>query len=124
MLRTAGPLWVFVAIAAGTSLYTWWRRGAVHPGARLAVAAGIFYSCGMFLIYLSTPYDLYWHLSTSAFRTMAVVRIGMIVTVYFCLTQLEQAPITTPVQLRSRADAPRPIGYGEVCTSPSSGGQA
>jgi hypothetical protein len=34
----------------------------------------------LFIIYLSTPYDLYWHLTTSAYRTM--MPIGLIIAFF------------------------------------------
>ena len=62
----------------------------------MALAASALYFAGMFAVYLSTPRDLYFHLTTSAGRTMAVVRIGLLVAVYFCLVELERAPARSP----------------------------
>ena len=44
------------------------------------VSTCLLYYCALFIIYLSTPYDLYWHLTTSAYRTM--MPIGLIIAFY------------------------------------------
>jgi hypothetical protein len=90
LLQTTGSLWLFVAVAVVTCLVTRLARGRLHPGALVALAASALYFAGMFVVYLSTPRDLYFHLTTSAGRTMAVVRMGLVVAVYFCLVDLEE----------------------------------
>lgn len=97
LLTTAGSIWVFAAMAGVTSLVARVRRGRLHPGALVALSSSILYFGGMVVVYLSTPRDLYFHLTTSAGRTMAVVRMGMLVAIYFCLVDLECAAARPPL---------------------------
>lgn len=47
------------------------------------------YFAGIFLIYMSTPHDLFWHLSSSTYRTMMPVNMSIITATYIVLTTLD-----------------------------------
>ena len=47
------------------------------------------YFAGMFLIYMSTPYDLLWHISSSVYRTMMTVNLSVITANYIVLATLD-----------------------------------
>lgn len=49
----------------------------------------IFYFMGIFVVYLSTPLDLTWHLQYSASRTMMAVNLCLIASTYITLRQIE-----------------------------------
>ena len=52
--------------------------------------AAILYAVALFLIYLSTPYDLIWHLNTSVSRTLLLVNGCVFIASYFILNQIEE----------------------------------
>ena len=54
-----------------------------------ALCIALIYAIVLFIVYLSTPYDLLWHLNTSVDRTMLPVNGGIIVGSYYILNQLE-----------------------------------
>lgn len=61
-------------------------RVPVPRAACVAALAAVIYFAGLYAVYLSTPYDLGFHLPTSAGRTVAVARIALFVSVYFLLS--------------------------------------
>jgi hypothetical protein len=78
-------------------LYAWRGRRQLHPGAVAATIAAVLHFCGMFVVYLSTPAELTFHLTTSAFRTMASTRVSLLVAIFFVLADLERpAPVEVP----------------------------
>ena len=54
-----------------------------------ALCVAFIYTIALFIVYLSTPYDLLWHLNTSIERTMLPVYGGIMVGCYYILKQLE-----------------------------------
>jgi hypothetical protein len=56
-----------------------------------ALITALVYYCGIVMIYLMTPSDLNWHLSTSVQRTMMTVSSCIIAGTYFVLKELEDA---------------------------------
>ena len=77
----------------------------ISAGATVAIATSVLYLSGIFFIYLATPANLQWHLSTSATRTMAVVLFGLFAGTYFLLQEIESLPddIPTDAELKSEA---------------------
>jgi hypothetical protein len=63
----------------------------MHPGALVAALTAMLHFCGMVVVYLSTPATLYFHLTTSATRTMASTRIALLVSMFFLLSEFETA---------------------------------
>lgn len=47
------------------------------------------YFVGLFLIYMSTPHNLFWHLNSSAYRTMMPVNMSIITVTYIVLTTID-----------------------------------
>lgn len=61
----------------------------VSTGATMAIVTSSLYFSGIFFIYMATPANLQWHLSTSATRTMGVVLFGLFAGIYFLLQEIE-----------------------------------
>jgi hypothetical protein len=55
----------------------------------LCVVVAFIYSTGMYLVYLSTPHELLWHLKTSVDRTMMVVNLSLIAATFVLITNME-----------------------------------
>jgi hypothetical protein len=66
-----------------------------------ALMAAIIYYFGMISIYVSTPYDLIWHLNTSINRTMLPVNGCIYVGCYFLLKKIENHEFTINKPLSS-----------------------
>lgn len=64
------------------------KRGIVKSSLPAIMAASV-YCVGMIIIYLLTPHDLAWHLSTSVNRTMLPINGGLFVACYFILNDIE-----------------------------------
>jgi hypothetical protein len=80
---------LLTVVVAAIVIFQWRRRLRLHPGAAVAALTAALYVCGLYAIYLSTPYNLYFHLTTSGTRTMATGTIALLVGVFFLLTDLE-----------------------------------
>jgi cytochrome c oxidase assembly factor CtaG len=50
------------------------------------------YACGMVFVYMATPSDLAWHLSTSVERTMLPVTLGLFASTYLTLESVLAGP--------------------------------
>jgi hypothetical protein len=87
----ANGLWVPAGLVAITMLFSIRHRWRIHPGARVAALTAMLHFCGMVVAYLSTPATLYFHLTTSATRTMASTRIAFLVSMFFLLSEFETA---------------------------------
>lgn len=68
--------WMLVPLLA---LAVLWRRVLERPLAAVALLAAMGYLGVLFLVYLSTPHDLVWHLQTSAIR----VRLPVVLLLFF-----------------------------------------
>jgi hypothetical protein len=90
LVSQATGLWVTCALVAGTALFTIYRKITLQHGALVAAGASILYATGLYAAYLSTPYGLNFHLTTSATRTMTTANMALIVSVFFLLTGLEK----------------------------------
>jgi hypothetical protein len=89
LTRRATVLWALSAILALTLLFSIHRRVKMPRAAALAATTALLYFCGMFAVYLSTPWSLTWHLLTSATRTMVTVSFGFLISLHFLLSALE-----------------------------------
>ncbi|MFA5323780.1 MAG: hypothetical protein WC373_14005 [Smithella sp.] len=56
-----------------------------------AFITAILYYCGMITIYLLTPHDINWHISTSVSRTMLTFSNCMLAGTFFILKEVEDA---------------------------------
>lgn len=56
----------------------------------LCITTAALYFSGLFIIYMATPYDLLWHVSSSAYRTMMAVNLSIIAATYITLTTVEK----------------------------------
>lgn len=77
----------------------------ISAGATVAIAASVLYLSGIFIIYLATPANLQWHLSTSATRTMTVVLFGLFAGTYFLLQEIENLSDDIPTDAELKAEA-------------------
>lgn len=82
-------------IAAGAAAAAAAFRVRVPAGFWLAVGTGAIYFTGMFCVYLATPVDLQWHLSTSAGRTMMTVLGAMFAGSFLVLKEIEKPGLGT-----------------------------
>ena len=78
-------------IAAGAAAAAAAFRVRIPPGFRLAVGTGAIYFTGMFCVYLATPADLQWHLSTSAGRTMMTVLGALFAGTFLVMVGIEDS---------------------------------
>src|SRR5205085_3470316 len=70
MTVQATAAWIVVGLLAAAVMFSIYRRRKLHRGALLAGLTAALYFSGLYVTYLSTPYGLAFHLSTSATRTM------------------------------------------------------
>jgi hypothetical protein len=77
-----------VVVAAVVIFQRRWRL-KLHPGAAVAALTAALYACGLCAIYLSTPYNLYFHVTTSGTRTMTTGTVALLVGLFFLLSDLE-----------------------------------
>jgi len=49
----------------------------------------VLYASGLFAIYLNTPYDLTWHLESSADRTALTIRLSLLSSAVLILRSWE-----------------------------------
>ena len=96
-------VWVAGAALVPLIVFALAKRFTIPRGTLLAAAAATFYFVALYLAYLSTPLGLQFHLSTSATRTMAGVRIAVLIAVYFMMSDFE-APAATALPQASGDD--------------------
>lgn len=82
-------IWVLAGLLAVTVIFWVGQRLTLPRGALVAATASALYVCGLYVVYLSTPQDLTFHLFTSATRTMATVSVALLVSMFFLLSALE-----------------------------------
>ena len=62
----------------------------LHRGALLAATTSGLYFCGLYVVYLSTPYNILdFYLSAAGTRTMITAGLALFVGVFFLLYSLE-----------------------------------
>jgi len=65
-------------------------KGRIPSAVYFCFSVALSYFVGIFAVYLSTPRDLEWHLSTSASRTMLPVLINLFAATYYLLRNIEK----------------------------------
>lgn len=65
------------------------QRRALPPAAQVALLTAGLYLLGLLAIYLATPHDLNWHLSTSVNRTLLGVNAAAFAAGYFILREID-----------------------------------
>jgi hypothetical protein len=85
-------IWLVIVLLAGIVMFQRRRRLKPHPGAVVGALTATLYACGLGAVYLSTPADLGWHLSTSGTRTMMTASMAFCVSIFFLLSDLELDP--------------------------------
>jgi hypothetical protein len=68
------------------------RGITLNRGAIVAVTTALLYTSGLYLIYMSTR-NLDWHIGTSVYRTMMVPCASLVVSMFFLLSDLEDASV-------------------------------
>jgi hypothetical protein len=81
-------LWVLAMLIAAVCIALGFRTRLSLVRHALPVLVGILYAAGIFIVYLTTPYDLAWHLRTSADRVMLVPTLAATVTAYLILADV------------------------------------
>ena len=100
-------------IAAGAAAAAAAFRVRIPPGFWLAVGTGLIYFAGMFCVYLATPADLQWHLSTSADRTMMTVLACFFAGTYLVFREMELGTRGPGFGTRESGIGNRESGTGE-----------
>jgi preprotein translocase subunit SecG len=85
----ATAIWMLMALVLVISFFAVHEREKLHRGALVAIGSAALYFCGLCVAYLSTPYALDFHLSTSATRTMTIASVSLFVAMFFLLSGLE-----------------------------------
>jgi len=73
-----------------------WRRVLQRPLAAVALLAALGYIAVLFLVYLSTPQDLAWHLQTSAVRVRQPVVLALFLAATVAVWRADPAAPATP----------------------------
>ncbi|HEY3384716.1 MAG TPA: hypothetical protein VGK32_23385 [Vicinamibacterales bacterium] len=89
LVLRATAIWMVAGLLALTAAFSIHQRLTLHHGAILAATTSVLYVCGISIAYMGTPLDLDFHLSTSAGRTMATASMGLLVCLFFLLSDLE-----------------------------------
>jgi len=92
----ASAIWMVIGLLAVTLAFFIHQRLKVQPGAIVAATTSVLYVCGLYVIYLSTPLDLNFHLGASAVRTMSTASLALLVGLFFLLSSLEANEARTP----------------------------
>ncbi|HSL21782.1 MAG TPA: hypothetical protein VK886_09610 [Vicinamibacterales bacterium] len=90
MAARATAFWMLLALVVLAGAFSVWRGVTIHRGALLATGTAALYFGGLYLAYLSSPADLYFHLSTSATRTVTGAGMALMVGLFFLLSGLEK----------------------------------
>jgi hypothetical protein len=86
----ASSIWIEVGLIAGTILFLAHQGLKPHRGALVAAMTSALYVGGITVVFLSSPaVNLHWHLFTAAGRTMSVVMMALMVSMFFLLSDLE-----------------------------------
>ena len=85
----ATSIWVLIGLVVVTLIFSVRQNVTLHRGALVAGITSALYFGGLYVVYLSTPHDLTFHLFTSAPRTMATASVALFVSMFFLLTGLE-----------------------------------
>jgi hypothetical protein len=89
LVTGATAIWLVAVLLAVIVIFLRRRKLTLHPGASVAALAAVLYVIGLFSVYLSTPYDFGFHVSTSGTRTMATASMALLVSIFFLLSSLE-----------------------------------
>jgi hypothetical protein len=92
LIVEAPAVWIPLLLAVATVMFLRWRNVKPHAGAVLAITTAALYFVGIYAAYLSTPISLEFHLGTSATRTMAGLRMALMIALYFMFDDLERVP--------------------------------
>jgi hypothetical protein len=86
------------ALLLGTAAVARLLGTRLLPSTWFPAAVALLYFCGIFVIYLGTPHDLTWHLTTSADRTMLMVLFVFLGSTFLILDAMEsRGPATDGV---------------------------
>lgn len=86
----ATAFWMLIGLVAAVAAFANVRGVKLHRGGVVAVTTAGLYVGGLALVYLSTPADLFFHLSTSATRTVTTASMAMVVGLFFLLSGFEK----------------------------------
>jgi hypothetical protein len=60
----------------------------------MCITATSIYLAGIFIIYMATPHDLIWHLTSSSYRTMMPINMSILTATYIVMTTIESSDET------------------------------
>jgi hypothetical protein len=81
--------WILIVLIAACILFSSHQKMKLHRGVLVALMTSALYICGIYAIYLSTPANLNWHLSTAGTRTMVAGTMALLVGIFFLLSSFE-----------------------------------
>ena len=83
-------IWIVAALLMVTMIFSVHQGLKLHRGALLAATTSGLYFCGLYVVYLSTPYNILdFYLSAAGTRTMITAGLALFVGVFFLLYSLE-----------------------------------
>lgn len=82
-------IWLVAVILLVVVVFLRLRKLTLHPGAAIAALTAVLYAFGLYAVYLSTPHNFEFHVSTSGTRTMATASMALLVSMFFLLSSLE-----------------------------------
>jgi hypothetical protein len=89
LLVRSTAMWLVAGLLGAVVLFLGRRKLKLHPGAAVAALTALLYVCGLYAVYLSTPHNFVFHVSTSGTRTMTTASMALLVSLFFLLLTLE-----------------------------------
>jgi hypothetical protein len=89
LLVRSTAIWLVAGLLITTWIFLGRRSLKIHPGATVAALTALLYVCGLYAVYLSTPHNFEFHVSTSGTRTMTTASMALLVSLFFLLSALE-----------------------------------
>jgi hypothetical protein len=83
-------IWMVAGLLMVIMIFSVHQGLKLHRGALLAATTSGLYFCGLYVVYLSTPYNILdFYLSAAGTRTMITASMALLVAVFFLLRSLE-----------------------------------
>ncbi len=95
LMLTASGLWQAIVVAVITGILCRVVCRNLCPAVLIALSMASIYSMILVMVYLATPYDLVWHLLSSAPRTTLPVIFLLGISIYRLMRQIEYVDPTT-----------------------------
>jgi hypothetical protein len=89
LVTRSTAIWMVAGLVVVIAIFLRLRKLTLHPGAAVAALTAVLYGSGLYAVYLSTPHNFEFHVSTSGTRTMATASMALLVSMFFLLSSLE-----------------------------------